>query len=140
MFNNLLSINYQLLIDEKLIGRQSKVLSTTYVNFVLIPLTIREDTTNLTIPPLNPKIFKKLIWALKGDWNSFDIRLHLCSFQKVGAVGDSSTRHFNQRTKAAFRTERKEAKTIAVILGAAIVCRLPLLVVPRAISNNVLSN
>ena len=77
MFNNLLSINYQLPIDKKLIGTQSKVLSTTYVNFVLIPLTIKEDTTHLTLSPLNPKIFKKIIWALKGDWNSFDIRLHL---------------------------------------------------------------
>ena len=190
MFNKLLSIKYLLPIDKKFIGTQSKVLSTTYVNFVLIPLTIKEDTTHLTLSPLNPKIFKKIIWALKGDWNSFDIRLHLrggsrgrvqglrtppsppaemtcgfliqlvfcqkklcgllvlkqskrrvhpllkkildpplhlCSCQKVGAVGDSSTRHFNQRTKAAFRTERKEAKTIAVILRAAIVCRLPLL-------------
>ena len=107
MFNNLLSINYQLPIDKKLIGTQSKVLSTTYGNFVLIPLTIKEDTTHLTLSPLNPKIFRKIIWALKGDWNSFDMRLHqdLCSCQKVGAVGDSSTRHFNQRTKAAFRTE-----------------------------------
>ena len=53
--------------------------------------------------------------------------------QSVIHVQNTSTRE--QRT--GFRRERKAAKTIAVILGVAIVCWVPLLVVPRAIASYV---
>ena len=48
---------------------------------------------------------------------------------------EQSVAHVQQRT--GFRRERKAAKTIAVILGVAIVCWVPLLVVPRAITSYV---
>ena len=51
----------------------------------------------------------------------------------VAHVQNTSTRE--QRT--GFRRERKAAKTIAVILGVAIVCWVPLLVVPRVIASYV---
>ena len=53
--------------------------------------------------------------------------------QSVAHIQNTSTRE--QRT--GFRRERKAAKTIAVILGVAIVCWVPLLVVPRVIASYV---
>ena len=53
--------------------------------------------------------------------------------RSVALVQNTSTR--KQRT--GFRRERKAAKTIVVILGVAIVCWFPLLVVPRVIASYV---